>query len=116
MTMVTIHSIAKIAHEANRAYCETIGDESQVAWWDAPDWQQESAIKGVEFLIQNPDASPSASHDSWLAEKAATGWVYGPVKDAAKKEHPCCVPYDQLPLEQRRKDALFQGVVRALLY
>jgi len=106
--------IARVAHEANRAYCQAIGDNSQVAWDDAPDWQRESAIKGVEFTIANPSAPPSASHESWLAEKAATGWKYGPVKDADKKEHPCYVPYEQLPVEQRLKDSLFQGVVRSL--
>jgi hypothetical protein len=73
-----------------------------------------SAIKGVEFTRTHPDAPASASHDSWLEEKRATGWRYGPVKDPEKKEHPCFVPYEQLPVEQRRKDHLFQAVVRAL--
>jgi hypothetical protein len=106
--------IARVCHEANRAYCLTIGDPSQPSWDAAPDWQRESAIKGVLHLLANPDAGPQSSHESWLAEKRATGWIYGPIKDPEKKEHPCMVPYDQLPLEQRRKDALFQGIVRAL--
>lgn len=106
--------IARVCHEANRAYCQSIGDNSQPAWDDAPDWQRTSAIKGVEFTIANPEAPPSASHDSWLEEKRATGWKHGPVKDPEKKEHPCFVPYAELPVEQRRKDALFQAVVRAL--
>ena len=70
---------------------------------DAPEWQRESAVKGVEFNLANPDAPASASHDSWLA-----------VKDAEKKEHPCYVPYDQLPKDQQRKDAVFKAVVAAL--
>lgn len=106
--------IARICHEANRAYCRGIGDDSQAAWESAPDWQRASAVKGVEFTIANPSAPPSASHDSWLAEKAATGWKYGAVKNPDAKEHPCFVPYDELPVEQRRKDALFQAVVRAV--
>ncbi len=106
-------SIAQICHEANRAYCATIGDFSQPSWANAPDWQKNSAINGVNFHLDNPDALPSQSHDNWLAEKVADGWKYGPVKDPAKKEHPCCVPYDQLPPEQRRKDALFIAVVNA---
>lgn len=107
-------TIARVCHEANRAYCATIGDLSQLPWDDAPQWQRESAIAGVEFSVAHPDAPPSASHESWLAEKERTGWRYGPVKDAEKKEHPCFVPYDELPLDQRRKDALFVAIVRAL--
>jgi len=111
---LTIQAIAEVCHEANRGYCRTLGDDSQQQWSDAPAWQRESAITGVRFSLDNPDAPPSASHDSWLAEKAAAGWTYGEVKDADAKTHPCCVPYDSLPIEQRLKDALFQSVVKAL--
>ena len=107
------HQIAKICHEVNRAYCAAHGDHSHLAWSDAPEWQRTSAIKGVEFTIANPDAPPSASHDSWLKEKLDTGWKYGPVKNPERKEHPCCVPYEDLPLEQKVKDYLFQAVVRS---
>lgn len=107
--------IAKICHEVNRAYCAALGDHSQPAWSDAPEWQRSSAIKGVEFTIANPDAPPSASHDSWLKEKRDTGWKYGSVKDPVRKEHPCFVPYDELPLEQKVKDYLFQAVVKSTM-
>jgi hypothetical protein len=106
--------IARVCHEVNRGYCAALGDTSQVPWEEAPDWQRQSAIKGVEFNLANPDAPPSHSHDSWLAEKRATGWKYGPVKDAEKKEHPCFVPYEELPAEQKAKDYLFKATVRAL--
>ena len=103
--------IARVAHEINRAYCASLGDTSQPAWEDAPEWQQQSAIAGVEMHLANPDATPEQSHESWLAQKVATGWVYGEVKDAEKKQHPCCVPYDQLPPEQKAKDYLFRAAV-----
>lgn len=106
--------IARVCHEINRAYCASQGDHTQPAWEDAPEWQRSSAIKGVAFTLDNPDAEPSDSHNSWLAEKEADGWKYGPVKDPDAKEHPCYVPYDQLPPEQKAKDYLFQAVVRAL--
>lgn len=108
-----IERTARRAHEANRGYCLALGDTSQVAWEDAPQWQRDSAIKGVQFIIDNPGASPAASHESWLAEKTAAGWKYGPVKDAEAKTHPCFVPYDELPVEQRAKDYIFGAVVRA---
>lgn len=107
--------IARVCHEVNRAYCASIGDHSQPSWEAAPDWQKQSAVNGVSFTIDHPDAKPSDSHDSWLAEKRRDGWKYGAVKNPDAKEHPCFVPYDELPVEQRIKDYLFQAVVRALV-
>lgn len=112
--MLTEMDIARVCHEANRAYCKALGDESQLPWDGAPEWQRSSAVQGVRFILANDDAPPSASHDSWLKEKYATGWKYGPVKDADKKEHPCCVPYDELPVEQKAKDYIFGAIVRSL--
>lgn len=105
---------ARVAHEVNRAYCAATGDLSQPAWDDAPDWQRDSAINGVHFHVAHPDSAPSDSHENWMREKVADGWVYGPVKDPDLKQHPCMVPYDQLPEAQRVKDYLFIAVVRAV--
>lgn len=106
--------IAKVCHEANRAYCLALGDTSQVPWEDAPQWQRESVINGVKFHLQNPDSTPGDSHENWYNEKLADGWVYGPVKDVENKQHPCMVAYDLLPLEQRVKDHIFLAIVRAM--
>lgn len=111
---MNVQDVAAICHEANRMYCLTLGDQSQEPWMGAPEWQRTSAVNGVKFHLENPNAGPSASHEAWLKEKADTGWAYGPVKDAEKKEHPCFVPYEQLPAEQRAKDFLFSGIVHAL--
>jgi hypothetical protein len=107
-------NIAKVAHEINKAYCESIGDMSQPTWDEAPEWQKSSAINGVQFHIDNPEASPSASHDSWLKQKTEEGWKYGEIKDADKKEHPCFVPYEKLPVTQKSKDYLFKQVIHSL--
>lgn len=89
-----IELAAKAAHEANRAYCEALGDFSQVPWEHAPDWQRDSAINGVRHIADNPN----------------DGWKYGPVKD-----HPCFGPYHELPEAQKMKDAIFVAVVRGVL-
>lgn len=107
-------AIAKVCHQANKAYCESQGDLSQLDWADAPEWQAQSGINGVKFRLENPDAGPDAMHNNWSAEKLADGWVYGDVKDAEKKTHPCLVPFDQLPLFQQKKDKLFSAIVDAL--
>ena len=106
--------IAKVCHEINRAYCHAIGDDSQLSWDQAPEWQRQSAIHGVEFSLAHPTGTPKSSHDNWMAEKKAAGWKHGPIKDPGKKEHPAFLPYDELPVEQKVKDYLFQAVVREL--
>lgn len=113
--MINNEDIAHVAHEVNRAFCRAIGDNSQKSWEEAPEWQVKSAINGVKFHVENPDAQPEDSHKSWLAEKERDGWVYGEVKDEVKKTHPCCVPYDQLPENQKAKDYIYSAVVKTLL-
>lgn len=110
-----IADIAKVCHEAVRAYCETLDGTPHATWESASKEQHASTILGVEFVRDNPGAGQSAQHDAWLAHKAAEGWKVGPVKDVDKKEHPCFVLYGQLPEDQKAKDALFQGVARALI-
>lgn len=41
-------------------------------------------------------------HEVWSANRRADGWSYGPVRNDEKKQHPCMVPYDELP--EREKD------------
>ena len=106
---------AHAAHEANRAYCRSQGDDSQPPWDEAPDWQKDSALAGVMAIAKNPDITSKQSHQGWMAMKAEAGWVYGETKDADKKVHPCMVPYSELPPRQQRKDYIFGAVVRAVL-
>ena len=110
-----ISDIAAVCHEANRRLCLNQGDTSQRQWEAAPQWQKDSAINGVTFHMQNPDATPEASHESWLAEKVAAGWIYGETKDEEAKTHPCMRPYDELPQEQQAKDHLFRAIAHSLI-
>lgn len=84
--MITVEQLAEICHEANRAYCRAIGDNSQLSWAEAADWQKESAIAGVKFKLENPESGPAEQHEEWLAKKRRDGWRYGPAKDPEKKE------------------------------
>lgn len=112
---MTLEDIAMICHEANRALCAAGGDNTQLSWRAAPDWQRVSAIAGVTFRLLNPDAPESATHDSWCADKCADGWTYGEVKDGEAKTHPCLVQFDELPPHEQAKDRLFNAVCAALL-
>jgi hypothetical protein len=107
--------IARICHEANRALCITVEDTSQLSWDEAPEWQKQSAVAGVTYLRENPQATSETLHNNWMADKRRDGWVYGEVKSSVAKTHPCMVPYDQLPKFQQFKDKLFLAIVRTML-
>lgn len=109
-----IQEIARICHEVNRGLCIGLGDNSQPAWEDAPDWQKESAVNGVTAIVEGRVNAPEDSHNGWSREKIEAGWTYGEVKDPAAKTHPCLVPFHDLPPAQQLKDMLFLQTVWAL--
>lgn len=111
--MASPEDIARVCHEANRAWQQVTGDPApSPPWDDAPEWQRDSAIAGVRHA-QN-GATAEQLHDAWCDYKRAGGWVFGETKDADAKTHPCLVPYGELPPDQHRKDALFAAIVGAL--
>lgn len=106
---------ARFAHEINRAYCVSIGDESHVPWERAPDWQRNSCMLGMEARFLHPSMTPEESHYNWCTHKFSEGWRYGEKKDPELKTHPALVPYTDLPQEQRTKDFLFKAVADMFL-
>jgi class 3 adenylate cyclase/tetratricopeptide (TPR) repeat protein len=54
-------------------------------------------LKLTELLAKN-------AHDTWAQQRIALGWRLGPVRDDDKKEHPCLVPYKELPESEKEFD------------
>lgn len=110
-----IVAIAKVAHQANKAWCEANGDFSLKDWDQTPENIRNSSILGVTAVVDNPTITSEQIHQKWMDAKVADGYVYGSVKSDTDKTHPCLVPYSELPAHQKTKDALFISVVKALL-
>lgn len=112
---ISITDAAKVCHEAHRAFCAALGDNSQLPWEEAPEWLVRSAANSVTFLLDNPGAKTSDLHEFWVAEKCREGWAGAESKDDELKTHPgLLMLYGRLPLEQRLKDQLFYNIVSAL--
>ena len=43
-------------------------------------------------------------HEVWALNRFKEGWTYGPVRDDIKKQHPCLVPYEELPESEKEYD------------
>ena len=110
MSKVAEETIARLCYEVNKAYCESLGDYSFLDWDNAPDWQKETILDGVRLHLQDSSLTPEKSHENWLKHKEKEGWKYGEIKNPEKKEHPCFVPYDKLPPEQKAKDYIFKAI------
>lgn len=104
----------RAAHEANQIYCASLGDPLSLAWEDLPKAQIDGMLRGALHALENGD--PSHSHQLWYEDRVANGWTFGPVKDPARKISPNLIPYAELPEAQKRKDILFQGIVRAYYF
>lgn len=44
------------------------------------------------------------AHDLWAAQRIADGWTLGAKRDDGAKEHPCLVPYADLPDSEKAYD------------
>ena len=43
-------------------------------------------------------------HDVWAETRIKQGWSYGPERNDALKTHPCLIPYEELPEEEKEYD------------
>ena len=43
-------------------------------------------------------------HEVWAASRMSEGWTYGKERNDALKQHPCLIPYDELPETEKDYD------------
>ena len=43
-------------------------------------------------------------HEVWAETRIKQGWTYGPERDDKLKKHPCLIPYEELPEEEKEYD------------
>jgi hypothetical protein len=92
-----------------QTWCELNGDNSQKTGTKHNNGK-ETAIKGVEFKLDNPDAGHDAQHNAWMADKIAD-WVYGEEKMRCLRHH-CIVAFENCRNSNRKR--LFVNIVNTL--
>jgi class 3 adenylate cyclase len=89
--------------DANRAQVADIPNKLYFLGYElAPS----SGLAPSQIVLQ-PDQLESLSrreHERWMAERLRQGWILGPVRDDARKQHPVLVPWEALSEEEKRKD------------
>jgi ryanodine receptor 2 len=63
-----------------------------------------SDIQLPEKLNPLLEAMAKNVHEIWAQERIAQGWTYGMKRDDVLKHHPCLVPYEDLPEEEKEYD------------
>jgi hypothetical protein len=56
-----------------------------------------SPLELTEQLAEN-------AHDHWAKRRIAEGWTFGATRNDEARQHPCLVPYDELPDSEKQYD------------
>jgi ryanodine receptor 2 len=57
-------------------------------------------------LLELTEQLAENTHEQWAAQRIKDGWIYGPRRDDATRQHPCLVPYSELPDSEKEYDRI----------
>jgi hypothetical protein len=63
-----------------------------------------SAILLSNDLLELTEQLAENAHDHWAKRRIAEGWTFGATRDDEARQHPCLVPYDELPDSEKQYD------------
>jgi hypothetical protein len=112
------YKIAEILHNATSAIPRP--DGSVIVPWEAlNDVLKDRAADTVDSLMNKMWQFPHGMSDDychlvWYNNMIDMGWTYGPTYSFEQKLHPSMVPFNELPDDEKIKDAIWSGIVYAL--
>jgi ryanodine receptor 2 len=74
----------------NKGYCPQPADLTGVSLPEELELLAERLAKNV--------------HEVWARRRVEQGWTFGKCRDDVAKTHPCLIPYEQLPEEEKDYD------------
>ncbi len=63
-----------------------------------------SKIDLPQELLELQEQLAKNAHEVWARQRLADGWRYGASRNDEQKEHPCLVPYEDLPETEKQYD------------
>lgn len=63
-----------------------------------------SSVRLPEELEMLVEQMSKNVHDVWAENRIAQGWTYGKQRNDEQKQHPCLVPYEELPEAEKEYD------------
>ncbi len=63
-----------------------------------------SSVELPAELLKLAEAMARNVHEVWARTRIEQGWTYGPARNDQLKQHPCLVPYDELPECEKEYD------------
>lgn len=57
-----------------------------------------------EELVELVEAMAKNVHEVWAETRIEQGWTFGAERNDSLKHHPCLIPYEELPEEEREYD------------
>jgi ryanodine receptor 2 len=77
-------------------------EEVDVSYEPDPIYTSKSVV--TPDIVELTELLAKNSHDVWAQQRIKDGWKFGAKRDDAKKEHPCLVPYEDLPESEKQYD------------
>ena len=63
-----------------------------------------SRVLLADEILELGELLAKNAHDRWARRRIAEGWRYGPQRNDRRREHPCLVPYPDLPESEKEYD------------
>lgn len=55
-------------------------------------------------ILELSEALAKNTHEVWSENRIKDGWTFGEQRDDKLRTHPCLIPYDELPEEEKEYD------------
>lgn len=104
---------AKAIYEATRVEAKWSKRSIVPEPWEQRDEKFRKQFVAIidKYLKQDKLPTPEEAHDSWMQSYFDMGWKYGETRDVGNKTHPDLLPFNELPQDERDKDAIFLAFV-----
>ena len=77
-------------------------DSNHIVFTPSPiDTSETMLPEGLSIL---KEAIAKNVHDTWAQSRINEGWTYGPLRNDNLKQHPCLIPYEELPEIEKEYD------------